>query len=111
MTVSADAMAAEKTPAPAVRQRNEKKPKSARRRAREYALQGIYAWLIQQDDLGAIEAHLREDADFGAADAAWFSTLLHGVPREAETLRAQLAPLGAWRRFCRFRRFYLWGLR
>jgi len=77
--------------------------RSARRRAREYALQGIYAWLIQQNGaggvedgsgagLGMIEAHVREDADFGEADALWFTTLLHGVPAAAVNLREQFAP-------------------
>jgi len=73
--------------------------RSARRRAREYALQGIYAWLIQQngaggveDGLGVIEAHVREDANFGEADALWFTTLLHGVPAAAVNLREQFAP-------------------
>jgi len=86
------------TARPGVKKSSEKNSgRSARRRAREYALQGIYAWLIQQDgsgldDLGAIEAHLREDEGFDEADSAWFATLLHGVPREAATLRNQLAP-------------------
>jgi len=72
------------------------KGRSARRRAREYALQGIYAWLIQRaganDGLGVIEAHIREDADFAQADSHWFTTLLHGVPPAADALREQFAP-------------------
>ena len=33
-------------------------PKSARRRSRELAMQGLYQWLVSADDAGAIEAHL-----------------------------------------------------
>lgn len=69
--------------------------RSARRRAREFALQGIYAWLIRRDDsddMGVIDAHIRDDEDFHEADVAWFKTLLYGVPREADSLREQFAP-------------------
>ena len=71
-------------------------PRSARRRAREFALQGVYAWLLRGDEglqeAGAIDAHLRDDEEFPEADANWFKTLLHGVLREAPTLREGFAP-------------------
>lgn len=71
-------------------------PRSARRRAREFALQGIYAWLLRGDEglqeAGAIDAHLRDDEEFPEADANWFKTLLHGVLREAPTLRQRFEP-------------------
>ena len=70
--------------------------RSARRRAREFALQGVYAWLVRGDagaqDAGEIDAHLRDAEDFQEADAAWFKTLLHGVLREAGPLRERFAP-------------------
>jgi len=70
--------------------------RSARRRAREFALQGIYAWLLSgpdaQDDAGQIDAHLRDNDRFHEADAAWFQTLLHGVIQQAQTLRTQFTP-------------------
>lgn len=62
--------------------------KSARRRAREYALQGLYQWLLSHELPGAIEAHLREDSGFAQIDQAHFTALLHGAISEAETLRA-----------------------
>ncbi|WP_425337622.1 transcription antitermination factor NusB [Pusillimonas caeni] len=71
-------------------------PRSARRRAREFALQGVYAWLLRGDEgvqeAGAIDAHLRDDEEFPEADANWFKTLLHGVLREAPDLRERFAP-------------------
>ncbi|OWT58415.1 transcription antitermination factor NusB [Candidimonas nitroreducens] len=70
--------------------------RSARRRAREFALQGIYAWLLRGEDglqeAGAIDAHIRDDEEFQEADAAWFKTLLHGVMREAGGLRERFMP-------------------
>lgn len=70
--------------------------RSARRRAREFALQGVYAWLLRGDEglneAGAIDAHLRDDEDFPEADARWFKTLLHGVLREAPVLRERFSP-------------------
>jgi N utilization substance protein B len=57
----------------------------------------VYAWLLRggvgTDDAGEIEAHLRDEEDeFGQADAAWFQTLLHGVMREAPSLREKFMP-------------------
>lgn len=70
--------------------------RSARRRAREFALQGVYAWLLRGDEgmqeAGAIDAHLRDDEEFPEADANWFKTLLHGVLREAPALRERFSP-------------------
>ncbi len=70
--------------------------RSARRRAREFALQGVYAWLLRGDaglqDAGEIDAHIRDSEDFQEADAAWFKTLLHGVLREAPALRERFTP-------------------
>ncbi|WP_019938011.1 transcription antitermination factor NusB [Bordetella sp. FB-8] len=70
--------------------------RSARRRAREFALQGVYAWLLRggagTQDAGEIDAHLRDDEDFSEADAQWFKTLLHGVLQEAPSLRERFTP-------------------
>ncbi|HBI83735.1 MAG TPA: transcription antitermination factor NusB [Alcaligenaceae bacterium] len=71
-------------------------PRSARRRARELALQGVYAWLVRGgdslQDAGEIEAHLRDEDEFDQADAVWFKTLLHGAMRDAPELREKFAP-------------------
>ena len=65
--------------------------KSARRRAREFALQGLYEWLIAGAEAGVIEAHLREADGFDKCDRAHFEQLLHGCVREAADLDAALA--------------------
>lgn len=70
--------------------------RSARRRAREFALQGVYAWLVRGDaslrDAGEIDAHIRDSEAFSDADASWYKTLLHGVLAEAPDLRERFVP-------------------
>jgi N utilization substance protein B len=65
--------------------------KSARRRSRELALQGLYEWLLGGADAGVIDAHMREQDDFGKCDQAHFDALLHGVIAAAAELDAALA--------------------
>jgi N utilization substance protein B len=65
----------------------------SRRIAREFALQGLYGWLVGGTDIALIAANLREDEHFKRADEDYFRTLLHGVPKEEAALNARLAPL------------------
>ena len=65
--------------------------KSARRRAREVALQGLYQWLLSRADGAEIEAHLQEQDGFDKADRVHLDALLHGCIREATEIDAQLA--------------------
>jgi transcription antitermination protein NusB len=67
------------------------KPKSSRRRSREFALQGLYEWQVAASEPGLIDAHVREQDDFGKCDQAHFDMLLHGCIAEAATLDAVLA--------------------
>jgi N utilization substance protein B len=90
-------MTTEHTPAPAparrTGQRGGHRPSSAhaaRRKAREFALQGLYVWLVSGDDAGAVDAHLREQEGFGDTDAAHFDAVLHGCIGEAATLDTAL---------------------
>ncbi len=66
--------------------------KSARRRSRELAVQGLYQWLLSKEDGGAIEAHLSEASEFGKADREHFQALLHGAIRDVATLHDAIAP-------------------
>jgi N utilization substance protein B len=72
---------------------NPNKNRTPRHRAREFALQGLYQWLLNNEDAGAIEAHIREAHGFDKADAEHFDALLHGAIRQAQQLRADLGPL------------------
>jgi N utilization substance protein B len=65
-------------------------PKSARRRSREFALQGLYQWLLSGEDAGVVDAHIREQDDFAKCDAAHFDALLHGCIDQAAGLDAVL---------------------
>ena len=65
----------------------------SRHRAREFALQGLYQWLLNRDDAGAIDAHIRNAHGFDKADADHFDVLLHGAIRDVEQLREDLRPL------------------
>ncbi|HVO08682.1 MAG TPA: transcription antitermination factor NusB [Burkholderiaceae bacterium] len=65
--------------------------KSARRRARELALQGLYEWLVGRADLAAIDTHMREQEGFERSDSQHFDALLHGCVREAAVLDGVLA--------------------
>lgn len=69
------------------------KPRSARRRSREYAMQGVYEWLLNHSDLGVVQAHIMESDGFSKADADHFESLLGGAIRNAELLREQFADL------------------
>jgi N utilization substance protein B len=65
--------------------------KSARRRARELALQGLYEWLVGRGELAAIDAHMREQEGFERCDSQHFDALLHGCARDSAALDAVLA--------------------
>ena len=67
-------------------------PKSPRRRAREFALQGLYQRRVGGHDEAAIEVHLRDSPGFDKADSAFFLELLHGVLRDHDALRDRLQP-------------------
>jgi N utilization substance protein B len=64
--------------------------KSPRRRAREFALQGLYEWLVSGSDAGVIDAHMREQEGFEQCDASHFDALLHGCVRDASALDQML---------------------
>jgi N utilization substance protein B len=66
-------------------------PKSARRRSREFALQGLYQWLLSGESVRSVEAHIVEQEGFAKCDRAHFDALLHGIIEQSATLDAALA--------------------
>jgi len=82
--------------ATAALEERERAPKSARRRSREFALQGLYEWLLSGDagnaNAGAIDAHIRGIPGFEKSDSIHFDALLHGSIAHAATLRATITP-------------------
>jgi transcription antitermination protein NusB len=67
--------------------------RSARRRAREFALQGLYQWQMTGASTREVARNLTELEGYGAADEAFLKTELAGVIKESDALRAQLEPL------------------
>ncbi len=65
--------------------------RSARRRAREFALQGLYGWLLSGGDVEAIARQVESMPGYRHADEAYFLQLIRGATGAAEALRAQFA--------------------
>jgi N utilization substance protein B len=66
--------------------------KTGRRRAREFALQGLYQWQLSGTDVTVIEQQISEAKGFDRSDGAYFSTLLKGAIREAQQIEQQVQP-------------------
>ena len=67
--------------------------KSARSRAREFALQALYQHLVGRNDAQAIDVFTRDLAGFHKADSVHYDALLHGCVKEAAELDALILPL------------------
>ena len=67
--------------------------KAARRRGREFALQGIYQWLLSGNSAYAIEAHFKEVTGFDKADQELFNELVRGTINNKEALQAHFSGL------------------
>ncbi|WP_295856831.1 transcription antitermination factor NusB [uncultured Xylophilus sp.] len=67
--------------------------KSARTRAREFALQALYQHLVGRNDATAIDHFTRDLSGFHKADAVHYDALLHGCIDEAERLDGLVVPL------------------
>ena len=66
-------------------------PGAARRRSREFALQGLYQWLLSGEDAGVVDAHIREQEHFDKCDREHYDALLHGSIEQASALDVVLA--------------------
>jgi transcription antitermination protein NusB len=67
--------------------------KSARTRAREFALQGLYQFLLSGNEAESIDTFTRELIGFHKADSAHYDALLHGCMNQAGELDAVITPL------------------
>lgn len=66
--------------------------RSARHRAREFAMQGVYQWLLSQEAIGVIQAHIERSPGFSRADRPHFELLLRTAIRQAPDLDALIVP-------------------
>jgi N utilization substance protein B len=67
--------------------------KSARTRAREFALQALYQHIVGRNPSDDIDAFTRDLAGFHKADSVHFDALLHGCIAQANELDALIHPL------------------
>jgi N utilization substance protein B len=66
-------------------------PKSARRRAREFVLQGLYQWRVGGADEASIEAYAPEMEGFAKVDREFFVGTLRGVIGQREELVTRIS--------------------
>ena len=72
---------------------NPSKNRTPRHRAREFALQGLYLWLLNNEDATTVVNHIRAAHGFEKADADHFAALLYGAIKDSVSLRDAFAPL------------------
>ena len=67
--------------------------RTARSRAREFALQALYQHLVGRQDAESIDQFTRGLSGFHKADSVHYDALLHGCIKEAGELDALILPL------------------
>jgi N utilization substance protein B len=67
--------------------------KSARSRAREFALQALYQVLVGKNEAADIDAFTRDLSGFHKADSAHYDALLYGCSEQAADLDKLILPL------------------
>lgn len=66
--------------------------RSARTRAREFAVQALYQHLVGRNETSAIDAFTRDLQGFGKADAAHYDALFHGCVEQTARLDGLITP-------------------
>jgi N utilization substance protein B len=72
---------------------NPSKNRTPRHRAREFALQGLYQWLLNNEDATTVVNNIRAAHGFEKADADHFAVLLYGAIKDSVALREAFTPL------------------
>lgn len=72
---------------------NPNKNRTPRHRAREFALQGLYQWLLNNEPASTVANHIRGAHGFDKADGEYFDGLLKGTINASVELREAIAPL------------------
>ncbi|QCB45030.1 transcription antitermination factor NusB [Hydrogenophaga sp. PAMC20947] len=67
--------------------------KSARTRAREFALQALYQYIVGRNDATDIDLFTRDLAGFHKADSVHYDAVLHGCIAQADSLDALITPM------------------
>jgi N utilization substance protein B len=71
---------------------NPSKSRTPRHRAREFALQGLYQWLLNNEPASTVVNNIRGAHGFDKADGEYFTELLNGAIAQSVELREVLAP-------------------
>ncbi len=71
---------------------NPSKNRSPRRRSREFALQGLYEWLLNKDDASVVIEHIKQAHGFNKADTKHFVDLLSGTIAQYDALCTKIIP-------------------
>lgn len=66
--------------------------KSARRRARELAVQALYQWQLAGQTIAFIEKQIVEGKEYVKADHAYFGQLFSGTVKQSDALKSALMP-------------------
>ena len=72
---------------------NPSKNRTPRHRAREFALQGLYQWLLNNEPATTVVNNIRGAHGFDKADSEYFAALLYGAIKDSVALRETFAPL------------------
>ena len=70
---------------------NPSKNRTPRHRAREFALQGLYQWLLSKEDSSTVVNNIRAAHGFDKADAEHFAEVVYGAIKDAPALRAAIS--------------------
>lgn len=65
---------------------------SARRKARELAVQAVYSWQISKNDVADIEANFLTENKARRFDIVYFQQLLRGVTSSVSSIDAAISP-------------------
>ena len=83
----------EKSSQPKTRKPGKSASKSARSRAREFALQALYQVLVGKNEAADIDLFTRDLSGFHKADSAHYDALLYGCSEQAADLDKLILPL------------------
>jgi N utilization substance protein B len=72
---------------------NPSKNRTPRHRAREFALQGLYQWLLNNEPASTVVNNIRGAHGFDKADGEYFTGLLNGAISQSVELREAIAPV------------------
>ncbi|SFF81641.1 NusB antitermination factor [Duganella sp. CF458] len=72
---------------------NPSKNRTPRHRAREFALQGLYQWLLNNEEATKVVNNIRGAHGFDKADGEYFADLLRGTIKQSVELREEFTPL------------------